>query len=138
MSETDRNIFMNGYINKEEVDILHMRAQYKKVNKTHIAFLKGIYPFYTFVAQNRLVILPMANSKKATNDKYSGFKVCFTGVRDTALEESIVDGGGEICSGVSKKTTHLIVADKASTSSKTTKAHQLGIPIITIDEFLTL
>lgn len=138
MSETDRNIFMNGYINKEEVDILHMRAQYKKVNKTHIAFLKGIYPFYTFVAQNRLIILPMANSKKATNDKYSGFKVCFTGVRDTALEESIVDGGGEICSGVSKKTTHLIVADKASTSSKTTKAHQLGIPIITIDEFLTL
>ena len=136
--ECHAHIFMNGYINPTELDILQMRAQYKKLNKTNIAFLKGINPFYKFVAKNRLVILPMASAKKASNDKYSGFKVCFTGVRDASLEEKIVDGGGEICSGVSKKTTHLIVADQDSTSSKATKAKQLGIPVMTIDDFMKL
>ena len=99
--------------------------------------MRGILPFYQFVAENGLKILPMT-VKEATTGKYNGFKVCFTGVRDSALEAEIQDNGGEIVSGVSKRTTHLIVADKSSQSSKATKARQLGIPILTIDEFQNL
>ena len=62
-------------------------------------------------------------------------KVCFTGVRDKRLESLIISEGGEIVSGVSKKTTHLIVADPSSSSSKMTKAKELGVVINTINMF---
>jgi NAD-dependent DNA ligase len=51
------------------------------------------------------------------------------------LEALIVSQGGTIASGVSKKTTHLVVKDVNGTSSKITKARSLGIPILTIDSF---
>lgn len=138
MSEIDRNIFITGYLHPDEVDLMCMRAKYKKVNKTILAFLHGIKPFYQFIAENRLTVLPLNAGPTVTNNRYANMKICFTGVRDSELEKSIIEGGGEICSGVSKKTTHLIVADLDSTSSKTSKAQQLGIPIMTIEQFKAL
>ena len=99
------------------------------------SFMLGVIPFYEFVAQNQLKILPMEEAKEVVDTKCSGLKVCFTGIRDGNLEAAIQSNGGEIASGVSKKTTHLIVADKNSQSSKAAKAIQYGIPIMTIDEF---
>ena len=61
--------------------------------------------------------------------------ICFSGVRDAALEKRIIAGGGKIASGVSKNTTHLIVKDSQGGSSKISKATQLGIPIIEIENF---
>ena len=138
MSETERNMFITGYLHPEDVNVMCMRAQYKKVNKTTLSFLQGIKPFYKFVAENELTILPPKNAATVTGNKYTGMKVCFTGVRDANLEQEIVENGGEVCSGVSKKTTHLIVANKDSASGKATKATQLGIPIMTIEEFKAL
>lgn len=80
----------------------------------------------------------MEEKPKPIEDKYTGMKICFTGVRDKDLESEIVAQGGEVVSGVSKKTTHLIVADIDSSSSKTTKAKSLGIPIFTIETFKEL
>lgn len=76
--------------------------------------------------------------KELTGDKYVGFSVCMTGFRDASLEELIVTNGGTIASGVSEKTTHLLVKDKDTTSSKATKARSLGIPIMYVNEFLNL
>lgn len=138
LSEEQRFAFCNGmfptWSSNEE---LMQTKVYKNANVTLQSFMRGILPFYQFVAENGLKILPMT-VKEATTGKYSGFKVCFTGVRDSVLEAEIQDNGGEIVSGVSKRTTHLIVADKSSQSSKATKARQLGIPILTIDEFQNL
>lgn len=105
------------------------------LSKTWQSFFRGIQAFYDFITENRLVILPREQPAQPTGTKYQGMKVCFTGVRDKNLEAAIVDGGGEIVSGVSKKTTHLIVADMDTTSSKATKAKSLGIPILTIEQF---
>lgn len=57
------------------------------------------------------------------------------GFRDNDLEEFIQQNGGNIVSGVSKKTTHLVVKDKSATSSKISKAQLLEIPILSIEEF---
>lgn len=62
-------------------------------------------------------------------------KVCFTGIRDKELEDTIIQEGGEVVSGVSRKTTNLIVADLSSNSSKMQKAKELGIAIDTIELF---
>jgi len=136
LSENDRFAFAHGYIFTE--DGFEQTPQFLALNKTMQSFLKGIVPFYDFVAQNRLKILPMEEPQKPTGDKYAGMKVCFTGVRDKALEAEIAAQGGEIVSGVSKNTTHLIVADVNSSSSKAVKAKTLGIPILTIESFKRL
>ena len=108
---------------------------YKDAGVTQRAFMAGILPFYQFVAENRLIINPVDDNDSLHEGKLSGMKVCFTGIRDQDLEKYIKDNGGEVVNGVSKKTTHLIVADMSSESSKATKARQLGIAIMTIDDF---
>jgi len=75
-------------------------------------------------------------AKKAASDNLAGVCACFSGVRDKSLEEKIKDNGGTISTGVSKKTTHLIVKDlseKVLASAKCMKAKELNIPIIPID-----
>lgn len=136
LSKNDRFAFINGYVFTE--DNFEQMPQFLALNKTSQSFFKGIAPFYEFVALNKLKILPMEEKTKPIGDKYTGMKICFTGVRDKDLESEIVAQGGEVVSGVSKKTTHLIVADIDSSSSKTTKAKSLGIPIFTIETFKKL
>ncbi len=60
--------------------------------------------------------------------------MCFTGVRDKALEASIVNAGGLIKSSVSKNVTILVAKDPSSTSGKAQKARNLGIEVIGLDE----
>lgn len=135
MSDTNRFAFVSGYLDIPEPEGMWNSLWYLRATKTEQSFYDGVLKFYKFIADNKLTVLPMAEKPKPTGDKYIGMKVCFTGVRDKLLEEQIVAGGGEIVSGVSKKTTHLIVADHDSTSSKAQKAQALNIPILTIDEF---
>lgn len=133
LPESDQYAFYSGYVATQEG--FDTTPKFRALNKTMQAFLKGITPFYNFIAANKLKVLPMNTTSQAVGDKYKGMKVCFSGVRDKALEEAIVLNGGEIASGVSKNTTHLVVADTASDSSKVKKARELKIPIMTIEDF---
>lgn len=54
------------------------------------------------------------------------------------LKEIIMEEGGKVSSAVSSRTDYLINNDKHSSSSKNKKAGQLGIPVISEDEFLKL
>lgn len=138
LSEAKRFAFYNEqFHNWSSNDELQTKDFFINANVTLRSFMLGIIPFYDFVARNGLTILPMDETPKATGSLCSGLKVCFTGIRDQILEGLIKSNGGEVVSGVSKKTTHLIVEDKDSQSSKAVKARQNGIPIMTIDEFKT-
>ena len=55
-----------------------------------------------------------------------------------ALKARIEELGGKATGSVSAKTDYLINNDAESTSSKNKKAKELGIPIITEDEFLSM
>ena len=57
--------------------------------------------------------------------------------RDT-LKNYIESLGGKTTNSVSKKTDYLINNDSLSTSSKNKKAKELGVSIITEEEFMTL
>lgn len=54
------------------------------------------------------------------------------------LTSIIEDAGGKVSNSISAKTTYLINNDKQSTSSKNKKAQQLGIPIVTEEEFMRM
>ncbi|MBQ2640520.1 MAG: NAD-dependent DNA ligase LigA, partial [Lachnospiraceae bacterium] len=54
------------------------------------------------------------------------------------LKEFIADRGGKVTGSVSARTDYLINNDVSSTSSKNKKAAQLGIPILSEEDFLKL
>jgi NAD-dependent DNA ligase len=61
--------------------------------------------------------------------------VVLTGFRDDTISGWIESQGGKMGSSVSSKTTILLVKDSSSCSSKMEKAKELGITIMTGDEF---
>ena len=54
----------------------------------------------------------------------------------SAFKEYVESAGGKVAGAVSKSTAFLVNNDAASTSGKNRKARELGIPVITEDEFL--
>ena len=54
------------------------------------------------------------------------------------LKEKIESLGGKVTGSVSKKTDYLINNDTMSSSSKNKKAKELGIPVITEEQFLSM
>lgn len=73
--------------------------------------------------------------KKAVSSDLSHLNVVLTGFRDSTLQNFIEMNGGKVGSGVSKKTTHLICASVDSASSKYKKAQELGVTVITLEDF---
>lgn len=74
-------------------------------------------------------------------DSLSGKSFCFTGAacRPRAeLEKIVVENGGIVKSGVAKNLSYLVTDDTESGSSKNKKAKELGIPVITSQEFLDM
>ena len=61
----------------------------------------------------------------------------FTKLTRNELKKSIEDNGGKVSSSISKKTTYIIAGDNMG-PSKRTKAEELGIPIISEDDYLNM
>ncbi len=93
--------------------------------------------FRTFIER-----LPITIAEKvevvAVGDDLVGKQFVFTGVRRKDLEEIIVSRGGVIGGSVSKNTTHLVMKEKGSGSSKETKALSLGVTIFTVEDLENL
>lgn len=93
------------------------------------AYLKGIAPFWDFLSRCPIQIATPSEAPIKEDGLCSDMRFCFTGFRDKAMQEQILREGGEVLSGVSKKTTHVVTKDPQSQSSKIKKARDLGILI---------
>ena len=89
--------------------------------------------FRTFIERLPITIAEKVEVVSVSNDLV-GKQFVFTGVRRKDLEEVIVSKGGVIGGSVSKNTTHLVMKEKGSGSSKETKAISLGVEILTVEE----
>ena len=90
-----------------------------------------------------LSILHLHKEERTENAFLSGKVFVITGSLDhfqnrKELEEEIRKAGASTASSVSKNTSYLINNDKNSTSSKNKKAQELGIPILSEEDFLKL
>ena len=90
-----------------------------------------------------LSILHLHKEERAENAFLSGMVFVITGSlvhfqNRKELEEEIRKAGASTASSVSKNTSYLINNDKNSTSSKNKKAQELGIPILSEEDFLKL
>lgn len=88
-------------------------------------------------------VLSFEQETKQTGTNLDGMKFVITGSvtryknRDE-LADVITSNGGIVQSGVNKETTYLINNDVNSTSSKNKKAKELGVKIISEDDFIQL
>jgi DNA ligase (NAD+) len=88
-----------------------------------------------------IVTISKKTNPQALSDKLEGLSFCFTGKLDTfgrTEAEKVVKSHGGTCSGVSKKLSYLVTNDPDSNSGKAKKARELGIKIITEEEFLEM
>ena len=129
----------DALFNNEPVfDLIPSEDEIANMPVTLQSFWKGLSDFQRFIQFNGLTVQRATVITVNENGKYKGMSVCFSGIRDSYLERAIIKDGGKIASGVSKNTTHLVVKDKNANSSKISKAQSLGIPILTMDEFLSI
>lgn len=89
---------------------------------------------------NEVVIIDLA-PQKIDNSKCSGLTFVITGnvytfANRTELKNYIEKRGGIVTGTISSKTDYLINNDINSTSSKNVKAHKMGIPVISEQEFV--
>ncbi len=97
------------------------------------------------VTDHNLEFKPKANPKSKSKSKAKGKSatvdmskeiVVMTGFRDDDIKNFIESNGGKVTEGVSKKTTLLLHVPTDKVSSKYQKADDLGIKILTKDEFI--
>lgn len=102
--------------------------------KTAEKIVSGINAFRDFV--NSVSPFITIKEKEQVGNSLQGKKYVFSGFRDPILKEEIERNGGSVADTVSSKTTLLIVSKTDETSTKITKAKQLGVKIIAKSEFI--
>lgn len=81
--------------------------------------------------------------QSADSEKFAGVNFVITGSMEhfanrAEVKEEIEKRGGKVTGSVTSKTNYLINNDVNSTSSKNKKARELGIPIISEEEFMKM
>lgn len=94
--------------------------------------VSGFPDYKDFYLMNKNFIKFVSDDK---TDEMKNIIVVFTGFRDSDLEERVEKMGGKVSTGVSKKTNYVISADADTNSGKCKKAKELGIQVLSIDEF---
>ena len=81
------------------------------------------------------------NAAAPKGTKFAGMSFQFTGKtaagKRSDLEKLVTDNGGTIA-GVTKKLSYLVTDDTESGSAKNVKAKELGVPVISSQEFMKL
>jgi DNA ligase (NAD+) len=72
--------------------------------------------------------------KPITGGKLSGVSFCFTGVRDPAFADDLLEAGGTVKNSVGKGLTYLVAKDPKSNSGKAKKARAQGTEVISLEE----
>lgn len=101
--------------------------------KSAQSYIDGYDKFNDFIKDLPITIVKKKAVEKTSSD-LEGKSFCFTGVRCKHLEPIIESKGGKIASGVSKNLTYLIAKDPNSGSSKLTKAQELGVILLSVED----
>jgi len=86
--------------------------------------------------EHRINITPLVKANYDTSHPLYGKSVVMTGFRDAELIELLKNVGAKLGSSISKNTFVLLVKDLEQDTGKALEAKQLGIPIMTKDDFI--
>ena len=101
------------------------------------SFVKSLQKFKIFLTKlSNKVTFKLPKPTRLKSSKLKGQTIVFTGFRDADISKYIKENGGTEGSGVNSKTTILLIKDKNATSLKVAKAKELGVKVMTKDQFL--
>ena len=100
-------------------------------SKSARSFLTGLPQFHDFLSQ-----FPQIQwiSRHTTTTKLQNKKFVFSGFRDQELEDKILKNGGWVHSTLTKDCSHLVIPDLDIETTKTKKARELGMILLTRNE----
>lgn len=105
--------------------------------KSLTPFVTGRAPFIQWIKKVPITFA-VVKKLKVTGSMCKGHSVCFTGVRDAALGQYIMQQGGTVVNTVSAKTTHLIAKDPNASSAKLDKARAGGTKVVGLMQYKKL
>lgn len=120
-----------GYENKPNKEVVLRIDGFAEISAS--SYIDGFDNFREFIKDLPITILEIVEVEK-TSSELEGKSFCFTGLRRKDIESIIESKGGKVVSGVSKNLDYLIAKDPGSGSSKLTKAQDLGVILLSIDE----
>lgn len=103
-------------------------------DKTAQRFVKRLPDFIEWLEDSDLKVNKPKTTKIASN-KLQGKTIVFTGFRNKDLETWIESNGGKVGSGVSRN-TNILLTKNIDNSTKLQKAKELGIEILTEEDFV--
>lgn len=102
---------------------------------TALQFIEGLPKYFDFLQS---LTITCTSPEEKLIKKILGFKdkkIVFSGFRNKEYEKLIEESGGKIISTISKSTDYLIIKEDDIHSAKVVKANELGIKILTKEEF---
>jgi DNA ligase (NAD+) len=135
---------MNEYpkvLDENERNLEKLQAIRGIEKKSAQAFLDHVEEFVAFIKECELEykLSEIPKSIKKTYDESHplfGKSVLLTGFRDKELENKVIDVGGKLASSVSKNTFAVLVKNLEETSGKVDKAKELGVDVLTGNDFV--
>ena len=144
-SDKKLEIVMDSYPNvllSNESDsdkVKKIAAMKGMATKTAEAFVEKIPNFIQFIKESGLDNkLDITISKKTPVDESHplfGKTIVMTGFRDNSIQDALKSVGAKLGSSVSKNTFVVLVKDKEDDTGKSAEAKQLGVPIMSLEEF---
>jgi DNA ligase (NAD+) len=105
-------------------------------------FLDGLPKFFALMEEMEVpcrAASPAPQTHQAKNAKQvTGLTIVFTGFRDKELEAAIERAGGKVSTSVSKNTSMVVAANPSETSGKVQKAKELGVLVLSKEDFSRL
>lgn len=120
------------------MDAINTKFDFTSMNGIGATTAKVIAEFdYTEINE---VMKYITVKQKVVGGKLDNMSFCITGSLSMKREDmvKIIEANGGKIASVGKNLTYLICNDKTSTSGKSKKAKDLGIPVITEEEFMSL
>lgn len=103
---------------------------------TATAFMSKVPEFDQFIGDTKLTCEKSSDESIASlSSTFANMIIVFTGFRNKEWETAVVSRGGKIGSTVTKHTSFIVASDPDESSTKLQKARELGIPIISKDQF---
>lgn len=131
LSDSEMSLVFDPQIKRESIQFL---GRIKGISVSTINSIADGMNEFLKISSDICVNFYVREEKQKESSELSYISVCFTGVRDSELQKHIEDNGGKVVSGVSKNTTHLVVDDLNTSSSKAKKAKELDIKLLTIKQ----
>jgi DNA ligase (NAD+) len=106
---------------------------------------EGLPRFNKWLADHPMIIIESIESVFTGGEEMepgyvpmNDIKIVFTGFRSSEMENKIKQRGGIVTSSVTKTLTYLVAKDPTDLKGKGEKAQQLGVPIISVEQFKSL